>query len=240
MTTQPTRRSRLRRIIVIVVKGGLLVLLLSVALVVLLRFIRPPLTGLMVERRIASIWNKTAYSPQYAWVAFDTIPPEMGLAVIAAEDQKFPQHHGFDLEAIQKAVAFNEENTRTRGASTISQQAAKNLFLWSGRNWVRKGGEVYFTALMELLWGKRRILESYLNIVEFGDGIYGVEAASQRYFRKHASALTASDAALLAAVLPNPRRYSVTAPGPYVKERQQWILQQMDQLGGPAIIKKLK
>ena len=233
-------KSRLRRIVVLCLKLGVVIFLSTVVLVVLLRFVHPPVTGLMLERRIASIWNKTAYSPKYAWVDFDTIPPEMGLAVIAAEDQKFPAHHGFDIEAIQKAVAFNEENTRTRGASTISQQAAKNMFLWSGRNWVRKGGEVYFTVLMELIWGKRRILESYLNIVEFGDGIYGVEAASQRYFKKHASALTASDAAILAAVLPNPRRYSVTAPGPYVKERQQWILQQMDQLGGPAFIKKMK
>jgi monofunctional biosynthetic peptidoglycan transglycosylase len=216
------------------------VALLSVAAVILLRFIRPPVSGVMIERRISSLWNKTSYTPRYAWRPFDRIRPEMGLAVIAAEDQTFLQHHGFDFKAIEKAMVFNEENDRTRGASTVTQQTAKNLFLWSGRNWVRKGAEAYFTVLLEIFWSKRRILETYLNIVEFGDGIYGVEAASQRYFKKSADRLSASEAALLAAVLPNPQRLSVMAPGPYVRERQEWILQQMAQLGGVGVIRQMQ
>jgi monofunctional biosynthetic peptidoglycan transglycosylase len=164
----------------------------------------------------------------------------MGAAVIASEDQNFPQHYGFDWKAIQKAMDHNEKSARTKGASTLTQQTAKNLFLWSGRSWVRKGFEAYFTLLIETLWNKRRILETYLNIVEFGDGIFGVEAAAQHYFGKPAARLNSSEAALLAAVLPNPRRYSVKSPGPFVRDRQQWILQQMDQLGGTSMVKAIK
>jgi monofunctional biosynthetic peptidoglycan transglycosylase len=163
----------------------------------------------------------------------------MGVAVIAAEDQMFPVHHGFDYEAIQKAIDHNESGKRIRGASTLTQQTAKNLFLWSGRTWIRKGLEAYFTVLLETFWSKRRILETYLNIAEFGDGIYGVEAASQHYFHKPAARLSSEEAALLAAILPNPRRYSVNKPGPYVRERQQSILTQIGQLGGPRVLSTL-
>jgi monofunctional biosynthetic peptidoglycan transglycosylase len=159
--------------------------------------------------------------------------------VIAAEDQKFAEHFGFDWQAIEKALEQNSRSKKTKGASTLSQQTAKNLFLWSGRTWLRKGVEAYFTVLLEALWPKRRILETYLNVAEFGDGIYGVEAAAQRYFRKPASRLNGSEAALLAAVLPSPRRYRVTAPNAYVRSRQQWILNQMGHLGGAAALKEL-
>ena len=163
----------------------------------------------------------------------------MGLAVIAAEDQNFAEHFGFDWKAIEKALEHNERSRRKRGASTLSQQTAKNLFLWSSRSWVRKGFEVWFTLLLEAGWSKRRILEVYLNIVEFGDGIYGVEAASQHYFRKPAQRLRPAEAALLAAVLPNPRRFKVSSPSPYVLGRQAWILGQMQQLGGVQVVNEL-
>jgi monofunctional biosynthetic peptidoglycan transglycosylase len=163
----------------------------------------------------------------------------MGVAVIAAEDQNFPDHFGFDWKAIEKAVAHNERSRKKRGASTVSQQTAKNLFLWESRSWVRKGFEVYFTLLLEATWSKRRILEVYLNIVEFGDGVYGVEAASNKYFGKHAKALTQSEAALLAAVLPSPLRLRADAPSSYVRGRQDWILNQMRMLGGAQVVKAL-
>jgi len=175
------------------------------------------------------------YSSQYKWVRFDRIAPSMASAVIASEDQNFLNHHGFDWDAIQRAIDHDEKSTGLRGASTLTQQTAKNLFLWPGRTWVRKALEAYFTVLLETCWDKRRILETYLNIVEFGDGIYGVEAAAQRYFHKPAARLTSEDAAVLAAVLPNPHRLKANAPSAYVRERQQWILQQMRQLGPLAL-----
>ncbi|TGC74986.1 monofunctional biosynthetic peptidoglycan transglycosylase, partial [Salmonella enterica subsp. enterica serovar Poona] len=165
------------------------------------------------------------------------ISPWMGLAVIAAEDQKFPEHWGFDVPAIEKALAHNERNeSRIRGASTLSQQTAKNLFLWDGRSWVRKGLEAGLTLGIETVWSKKRILTVYLNIAEFGDGIFGVEAAAQRYFHKPASRLNMSEAALLAAVLPNPIRYKANAPSGYVRSRQAWIMRQMRQLGGESFM----
>jgi monofunctional biosynthetic peptidoglycan transglycosylase len=231
---------RLRRILVLLLKVSLGFLAVSVLAVIVLRFMAPPFSALMVERRIGSWFGEGKYSPTYQWVSLDKIAPVMSAAVIASEDQSFPYHYGFDLAAIQRAMGHNERSSRTKGASTLTQQTAKNMFLWSSRSWLRKGVEAYFTVLLETFWGKRRILETYLNIVEFGDGIYGVEAASQRYFRKPASRLNSEEAAILAAVLPNPRRYKVSAPGPYVRERQQWILQQMDQLGGSSFVKKFE
>ncbi len=231
------RKSRLRRLLKWFLKGALVLALASVALVLLLRFVRPPISALMIERRIDSWSSKEGlYSSNYRWVGFQQIAPVMAVAVIAAEDQNFLQHHGFDWDAIQKAIDYNERSERTRGASTITQQTAKNLFLWSGRDWIRKGTEAYFTVLLETCWNKQRILETYLNIIEFGDGIYGVEAASQTFFRKSAVRLNAEEAALLAAVLPNPHRFKVNAPSPYIRERQQWILEQMNQLGGVGLL----
>jgi monofunctional biosynthetic peptidoglycan transglycosylase len=162
------------------------------------------------------------------WVSADNISDNMKRAVIASEDQLFNEHFGFDIEAIEKAVKFNQrQSKRLKGASTISQQTAKNVFLWQGRNYLRKGLEVYFTFMIELLWGKERILEVYLNVAETGDGIFGVEAAAHIYFGKSAKNLTREEAALIAAVLPNPVKYKVKKPSPYVLKRQRWILRQM-------------
>jgi monofunctional biosynthetic peptidoglycan transglycosylase len=231
---------RARRILALLLKVSLAFLAISVLSVITLRFIAPPFSALMVERRIGSWFGESKYSSRYEWVSLDKIAPGMSAAVIASEDQNFLDHYGFDLAAIQRAMGHNERSSKTRGASTLTQQTAKNMFLWSSRSWLRKGVEAYFTVLLETFWGKRRILETYLNVVEFGDGIYGVEAAAQSYFRKPASRLNNEEAAILAAVLPNPLRYKVRNPGPYVRERQQWILQQMDQLGGNSIVKTLE
>lgn len=171
----------------------------------------------------------------HEWVPWSAIATPMKLAVIAAEDQNFPHHHGFDIEAIRRAMVHNRQSERLRGASTISQQAAKNLFLWPGRSWLRKGLEAGYTALIEALWSKRRILTVYLNIAEFGRGVYGVEAAAQRYFHKPAARLNRHEAALLAAVLPNPVRLRADRPSAYVAARAAWIERQMRQLGDATV-----
>ena len=212
----------------------------SATVVLLLRFIHPPFSALMAERRVGSLFSAGSYHSDHTWVPLEDIAPCMGAAVMASEDQKFPDHFGFDWESIQKAYEHNERSRKVRGASTISQQTAKNLFLWEGRSWTRKGFEVWFTLLMEAEWPKRRILETYLNIVEFGDGIYGVEAASQHFFHKPAKRLRPSEAALLAAVLPNPHKYRVEAPSAFVRQRQAWILEQMSQMGGVEVVKELE
>jgi monofunctional glycosyltransferase len=211
----------------------------SASLVLLLRFLPVPFSALMVQRRVESWFSSKPYTSRHDWVPLEDIAPSMGVAVIAAEDQNFPDHFGFDWKAIEKAVEHNEHSRRKRGASTVSQQTAKNLFLWETRSWIRKGFEVYFTLLIELEWSKRRILEVYLNSVEFGDGVYGVEAASQTFFRKPAKKLRPSEAALLAAVLPNPHKYRVEAPSGYIRGHQEWILGQMRALGGPELMKSL-
>jgi monofunctional biosynthetic peptidoglycan transglycosylase len=212
---------------------------LSVVCVVLLRWIPPLTSGVMVERRIDALLAWKSYRIDYRWVPWSRISKHAGLAVIAAEDQNFPNHYGFDVQSIQRAIDAHEKGRRLRGASTISQQVAKNVFLWSGRSFVRKGLEAYFTVLIELTWSKRRILEVYLNVAEMGDGVFGVEAASQRFFRKSAARIGPSEAALIAAVLPNPIRFRVNRPSAYVEERRGWILQQMDRLGGTAFLNGL-
>lgn len=176
---------------------------------------------------------------RYDWVAYRDISPYAALAVIAGEDQRFPDHHGFDFIEIQDALDDLDEGKPLRGASTLSQQVAKNLFLWSGRSFVRKGLEVWFTVLLELLWSKERILEVYLNIAEFGENTFGVGAASQHFFDKAAAGLTMGEAARLAAVLPNPVRYRVDRPSAYVLKRQRWIERQMRQLGGTRYLDRL-
>ena len=218
------------------VLGGLVS---SVVSVLVFRFVPVPLSALMAERWVTAAVQGQACQTRHAWVPLEEIAPSMGAAVIAAEDQNFSDHFGFDWKAIEKAVAHNEHSRRKRGASTLTQQTAKNLFLWENRSWARKGFEVYFTLLLEAGWSKRRILEVYLNSVEFGDGIYGVEAASRRFFGKPAKTLTASEAALLAAVLPSPRKFRAEAPSAYVRGRQAWILGQMRNLGGPQVVKAL-
>jgi monofunctional glycosyltransferase len=215
-----------------------LLLAASLLATVAMRFVRPLTSAVMVERRVGALVHGRAYHLDYQWVPWSRISPRAALAVIASEDQNFATHWGFDVGSIEKAIDAHERGQRLRGASTISQQVAKNLFLWSGRSYVRKGLEAYFTVLLELTWPKRRILEVYLNIVELGDGVFGVEAASLRYFHKPASRLSTGEAALLAAVLPNPIRLRVSHPSAYVLERRDWIVQQMEQLGGSAYIKR--
>jgi len=228
---------RLVRALVLLV---LLFIVVSALVVLSLRWINPPFTAFMAESQIAAWTSRDAtYVSRHSWVNLDGISPNLPLAVVASEDQKFPEHWGFDVEAIEKAYALNQHSHKVRGASTISQQVAKNLYLWSGRSYFRKGLEAYFTVLIEALWPKRRILEIYLNVAEFGYGIYGAEAAAQRYFRKPASRLSRSDAAVLAAVLPNPERFSAAAPSRYVQQRRDWILGQMQALGGPEMLDEI-
>jgi monofunctional biosynthetic peptidoglycan transglycosylase len=212
----------------------------SVVAVASLRWINPPVTAFIAEAQAAA-WSSRDphYVYRHSWVDLNRISPNLPLAVVASEDQKFPEHWGFDVSAIEKAYALNQHTHRVHGASTISQQVAKNLFLWSGRSYFRKGLEAYFTILIEALWPKRRILEVYLNIAEFGYGTYGAEAAAQRFFHKPASQLNRDDSALLAAVLPNPERYSAVAPSRYVQQRRDWILGQMQTLGGPEMLNEI-
>lgn len=164
------------------------------------------------------------------WVSLNKISIPMQHAVVAAEDQEFENHFGLDVDAIEKAIEFNKKHKKKKGASTISQQVAKNVFLWQDRTWLRKGLELYSTFLIELFWSKDRILEVYLNVAEMGDGIFGAEAAAQTYFKKHAVKLTANEAARIAACLPNPIRYRVNDPSDYVLKRQEWILSQMENI----------
>ena len=204
----------------------------SLVVVLALRFVPPPTTAFVVAYRLGT---PGATPVDRRWVPMQRISPSLAIAVVAAEDQTFPRHHGFDLDSIGKALDEREKG-RVRGASTISQQVAKNLFLWSGRSWVRKGLEAWFTLLIELTWSKQRILEVYLNVAEFGPGVYGAEAAAQRYFGASAGALTPRQSALLAAVLPSPRTLHAERPSAYVAGRAQWIERQVRQLGGPAYI----
>ena len=213
---------------------------LTVVPVLCLRWVPPPTSAVMVETRISGFFGSERQTPiQYRWIGWKSISPQMRLAVVAAEDQKFPQHWGFDFGSIVDAVEHKSMHGRLRGASTITQQVARNLFLWQGRSYVRKGLEAYFTVLLEWLWPKRRILEVYLNIAEFGDGIYGVYDAARTFFGKSPFALDQQEAALLAAVLPNPSRLHARNPSAYVRERATWIEEQMAQLGGPAYLHNL-
>jgi monofunctional glycosyltransferase len=229
--------ARLARVVV-----GLVVIWIAAGILAVasLRWINPPYTAFMAEAQTAAWASRDSnYVFRHHWVDLDRISPNLPLAVVASEDQKFPEHWGFDVEAIEKAYALNQHSHKVRGASTISQQVAKNLFLWSGRSYVRKGLEAYFTVLIESLWPKRRILEVYLNVAEFGYGTYGAEAAAQRFFHKPASRLTRGDAAVLAAVLPSPERLSAAAPSHYVQQRREWILGQMQALGGSEMLDEI-
>lgn len=220
---------------------ALLCMVMSIGMVLVLRWVDPPTSAFMIrDRLVASGSHDGNYVLRHRWVDWAAISAQAKIAVMAAEDQKFPEHDGFDFKSINKALEERESGRRVRGASTISQQVAKNLFLWPGQSWLRKGLEAYFTLLIEVLWPKQRILEVYLNVAEFGKGVFGVGAASDAYFRKSAAKLDAYDAALLAAVLPNPKRMRVNAPSRYVKSRQAWIVAQMRRLGGVELLKKLE
>lgn len=201
---------------------------LTVLLVLPWRWISPPISAFVIHAR--AVGGQAAIE----WVDWEEISPNLPIAVVASEDQTFPTHNGFDLESIEKAV--RERDQRVRGASTISQQVAKNLFLWPGRSWVRKGLEAYLTVFIEMLWPKRRILEVYLNLAQFGPATFGVGASASELFGKPASQLSPRQSALMAAVLPSPKRMSVRKPSPYVEERVAWIQKQVDQLGGPAYL----
>jgi monofunctional biosynthetic peptidoglycan transglycosylase len=218
----------------------LLFLALTVVQVASLRFIDPPVSAFMVSRQLEA-WGDGdwGFRIAYDWRDLDEMSPYVPLAMVASEDQNFAEHFGFDIKAIEKARKNNARGRKVRGGSTISQQTAKNLFLWSGRSWVRKGIEAWYTLLIEAMWPKHRIIEVYANIAEFGDGVYGAQAAARTYFRKDASRLSAAEAARMAAVLPSPRRYSITRPGPYVQRRTNAIQRQMRNIGGSDYLKRL-
>lgn len=207
--------------------------------VVLWRFLDPPLTTLMVSRLLAGLFGEGTTRFQHDAVDLEEISPHLVLAVLASEDQAFLEHRGFDWEAIRKALRHNERHRRKRGASTISQQTAKNIFLWEGRSWLRKGLEVPYTVAIEWTWGKRRILEAYLNCVEFGPGIYGAEAAARHYWKIPASRLTASQSALLAATLPSPRRNNPRTRTGFVLKRSAQVVAQVPMLDRRGILREL-
>ena len=227
------RRARLARGLRRVLLYTLLIwLLVTAGAVLLLRWLPPPTTSFILQNRIEALRAGYGFYPYpYHWVDYKRIAPVMALAVVASEDQRFREHHGVDLSSIRQAIRDNQYRSRPRGASTITQQTAKNLFLWREQSWLRKGIELYFTGLLELLWPKQRILEVYLNIAQFGGSVFGVEAAAQTYFKRPASQLTREQAALLAAVLPSPSLLHVDAPSDYLRQRQRWVLNQMRRLG---------
>lgn len=224
-----TARSRRRSILL-----ALLLLLpgLIALLIVPLRWLNPPVTAFMLQQTAAA-------ERSYEWTPFRDINESAALAVIAAEDQRFPEHNGIDVDAIQKALEEADNGNGARGASTITQQLVKNLYLWPGRSLVRKGIEAGLSLLLEACVSKQRILELYLNVVEFGPGIYGVGAASRIYFAKPASRLNTDEAALLAAVLPNPAELKVAAPSAYVRGRQRWIMGQMQRLRAQGLMRRI-
>ena len=212
---------------------ALWIFVLHLVYLILLRWVNPPITITQLTNWVDGHGLKRDY------VNFDAMSPNIRLAVMASEDQLFPDHNGFDIKSIKKAMESNKKSKRIRGASTISQQVAKNVFLWQGRSWFRKGLEVYFTFMIELIWSKERILEMYLNVSEMGAGIFGVEAASQKYFKKPASKLTRTEAARIAACLPNPKKYKAEPASPYIARRTSWILIQMNNLEGDEDVAKL-
>lgn len=200
---------------------------ITVAWVILYRFINPPITFLMIQRTVERLWDGKGWKLEKDWRDFDELSDNLKVAAIAGEDANFLNHWGFDTKAIQKAYLKNKQGKPIRGGSTISQQVAKNVFLWPGRSWVRKGFEAYFTLLIEIFWSKKRILEVYLNVAEMGRGVYGAEAATQYYYNKSSARLTKSQAALLIAVLPNPLAWSPLKPTRYVSAKKYFILRNM-------------
>lgn len=213
---------------------------LSILLVTLFRFVPLPGSMVMLERKVISMVDGEPMTLQYHWTPWRSLSDQAKLAVIAAEDQKFPYHYGFDLDQVHDAIQAWKEGRSLRGASTISQQTAKNVFLWSQRSWLRKSLEAWFTLLIELIWPKERILEVYLNVVEWDRGVFGLEAAAQHYYGIGASQVTADQAARLAAILPNPRGWNPVTPSARVAQRSTWVRQQMRQLGGTRYLQRLQ
>ncbi|MDY8135186.1 monofunctional biosynthetic peptidoglycan transglycosylase [Aquimarina sp. 2201CG5-10] len=224
----------MKRIFRFFYKGTLVFLICSVIWVLAYKWIDVPITPLMGIRKLQSE-NKQVIKHQ--WISLQKMSKNIQLAVICSEDQRFIEHRGFDKEAIEKAIAEHKSGKRLRGASTITQQTAKNVFLWPQRSWARKGLESYFTFLVESFWSKERILEVYLNSIEMGDGIYGVEAAAKFWFNKSASDLTRDESAAIAAILPNPRKFLADPPSAYTQKRKKWILQQMRNYGSLSLSK---
>jgi monofunctional biosynthetic peptidoglycan transglycosylase len=227
-------RTLLQRIWRFIWKTFLILFIAQFIYIILLKWINPPITLTQLSSWVSGDGLKRDY------VAYDEMSSQIKLAVISSEDQIFPDHDGFDWKSIEKAMKYNQKKPgRIRGASTISQQTAKNVFLWQGRDWIRKGLEMYFTKMIELIWGKRRILEVYLNVIEMGKGIYGVEAASQTYFNKPAKSLSRQQAAMIAACLPNPKKFIVKPPSAYVVVKSGWILRQMNNLERDADVQRI-
>jgi monofunctional glycosyltransferase len=213
------------------IRKTIFVFLISSVLSVLIYWFMPvTLTPLMVIRLGEQLFDGESLKLHKRWVPIEDISPNLVMAAIAAEDQNFTEHWGFDFKAMQKAYKNNKKGKRIKGGSTISQQTAKNVFLWPDRSYVRKAFEGYFTALMELTWSKKRIMEVYLNVIEMGDGIYGAEMAAQTYFHKSAKNLTKSESALIIACIPNPRRFNPGKPSKYIRGRQQWIVNNMGKM----------
>ena len=225
---------RVKRIILRIARFALILFFgTSIFFTLVYRFINPPATPLMLIRVVENIADGKKPSISKDWVKLSDISPNIPLAVIASEDNNFESHFGVDFKAIEKAKKLNAKGKKMRGASTITQQTAKNVFLWPARTYIRKGLELYFTGLIELLWGKKRIMEVYLNVIEMGDGIYGAEAAAQTYFHKPAKNLTSAEAAPIAAVLPNPRRWHPDKPTAYIAKKKAWILWNMNNVVKP-------
>lgn len=213
-------------------KTALWFLGISLSTVLIYKFVPVPLTPLMIIRSAEQMFDGKKFVLKHDWVSIDEISKNLPLAVVCSEDQNFLNHSGFDVKAIERSIEESKKGKkRLRGASTISQQTAKNVFLWPGRSWIRKGLEVYFTILIEFVWGKERIIEVYLNSIEMGKGIYGAEAASKHYFKTSAKNISRYQAASIAAILPSPLKYSANPPGPYVQSRISWIIGQMEQWG---------
>ena len=231
---KPTTKKKqplIKRIGIIAAKVLLWFVLVSVLWVLAYRFINPPLTLLMVQRNLERKDKDKPNKIEKKWVKFEDISDNMKRAAVSAEDQLFLKHMGFDIKAIEKAYASNTKGKKVKGGSTISQQTAKNVFLWPGRSYIRKAFEAYFTLLIEVLWSKERILEVYLNVIEMGDGIYGAEAAAQAYYGKSCTKLSRAEAALIAACFPNPLRWNPKKPTGYIRHRQYLIMRNMKRLG---------
>ncbi|NQX43630.1 monofunctional biosynthetic peptidoglycan transglycosylase [Pedobacter steynii] len=230
-TSAKAKSPLLKKITGILTKVFLWFLMVTVLWVLFYRFVNPPITLLMIQRNIERSSEDKPSKMEKKWVDFDDMSDNMKRAAVSAEDQLFLKHIGFDVKAIEKAFETNKKGKKIKGGSTISQQTAKNVFLWPGRSWIRKGFEAYFTLLIEIFWSKERILEVYLNVIEMGDGIYGAEAASQAYYGKSCTKLSRAQAALIASCFPNPRRWSPKNATPYIRHRQYLIMKNMRRLG---------
>jgi monofunctional glycosyltransferase len=233
LDTKTNEKGIVRKVLRIIVKTVIYGFLLSIIYILFCKWINPPIT----LTQIASVFQGHGLHRDY--ISINEMNPNVKLAVMASEDQLFPDHNGFDFKSIQKAMKHNQKSKSLRGASTISQQVAKNVFLWQHGGYFRKGLEVYFTFMIEKFWSKKRILEMYLNVAEMGEGVFGVEAASEHYFKKHAKDLSRKQAALIAACLPNPKGYTIKPLSAHVVARYSWILRQMNNLEADPDIKEL-